>query len=205
MVRAWKGRWWDRASDLPAFASRNRSLHTSHIASPHPPDPHPDPLPHPPLRHSFVPVEVGLLLHAWGWHGLLLCYLSFGITSVWYFSLALMNHNAEHCSDIDLRNSARDWGEAQLYSSADFACESSFLGSIPWLWLNYHTVHHLFPHTDMSKHPGIQQILIKTCKEFNVNYRVSDPVTLYREMVGSFQGRSPLAVFKEINPYSGAI
>ena len=57
----------------------------------------------------------------------------------------------------------------------------------------------------MSKHPGIQQILIKTCKEFNINYRMSDPVTLYREMVGSFAGRSPLAVFKEINPYSGAI
>ena len=43
----------------------------------------------------FVPVEVFLLLHGWGWRGLLLCYLSFGITSVWYFSLALMNHNAE--------------------------------------------------------------------------------------------------------------
>jgi len=43
-----------------------------------------------------------------------------------YFSMALMNHNAEHTHDVDAHNAARDWGEAQLCASADWAVQTPF-------------------------------------------------------------------------------
>ena len=39
------------------------------------------------------------------------------------------------------------------------------------------------PRTDFSHHPAIQKILIKTCKEFDVQYITKDPFSIYCEMV----------------------
>ena len=72
-----------------------------------------------------------------------------------------MNHNAEHCMDVDARNKARDWGEAQLQSCADWGVQLSFRRAWIYLWLNYHTVHHLFPRLDFSHHPAAQAIIIE--------------------------------------------
>mmetsp|Transcript_21351 Transcript_21351/g.51425 ORF Transcript_21351/g.51425 Transcript_21351/m.51425 type:complete len:481 (-) Transcript_21351:114-1556(-) len=152
----------------------------------------------------LLPLQFWFILSKWGCpHGLALMFTSHGILSVYYYSLALMNHNAEHCCDVDARNKSRDWGEAQLNVSADWAVNGSFVQAIIWLWLNYHTVHHLMPRTDFSHHPAIQKILIKTCKEFNVQYITKDPVTIYCEMVRSFA--SPQSLFKEINIYGGGV
>lgn len=152
----------------------------------------------------ILPAQIGLMIHCWGpLQGLFLCWVIFGTTSVWYFTLALMNHNAEHCTDVKNRNASADWGVAQLNSSADFGTGRSFVASLPYLWLNYHTVHHMFPHTDMSKHPGIQSILEKTAKEFGILYRTGDVWTLYKEMLQSFS--TPASLFQEINVYAGAI
>lgn len=69
-----------------------------------------------------------------------------------------------------------------------------FLGSAQYLWLNYHTVHHLFPHTDMSKHPAIQQILMEVCDEFGIIYCRGKPLhELYMEMLETF--RTPRDLF----------
>ena len=69
-----------------------------------------------------------------------------------------------------------------------------FLGSAQYLWLNYHTVHHLFPHTDMSKHPGIQEVLMEVCDEFGIEYCRGKPLsTLYIEMLETF--RTPRDLF----------
>jgi len=38
----------------------------------------------------------------------------------------------------------------------------------------------------MSKHPGMQKILIETCKEFDVKYEINDFCTMYKEMAYSF-------------------
>ena len=97
-----------------------------------------------------------------------------------------MNHNTEESWDIDRRNNAQDWGEAQLIACADIGVGLTFLESWRYLWLNYHTVHHLFPHTDMSKHPGIQTILVETCKEFGIRYECNTFYSLYLEMCHNF-------------------
>ena len=129
-----------------------------------------------------------------------------GVMSVWYFSVALMNHNTAHTQDVRRRNAARDWGEAQLMASSDMEPGLSFLSSWKYLWLNYHTVHHLFPHTDMSRHPGIQRVLTETLKDFpEIRYDAGERGfwALYAEMMTSF--RVPRALGEEINlfPHNG--
>lgn len=133
-----------------------------------------------------------VLIRAWGWKGLGLTYTWMGLVGVWYFSLALMNHNARHTLDVHKRNKARDWGEAQLHSSVDWAVSSTFAESALYLWLNYHTVHHLCPRVDMSHHPAIQKILIETCKEFDTPYTFCTASQAYWEMIESFG--SPLSL-----------
>ena len=151
----------------------------------------------------ILPMEIGIMVYHWGWAwGLALMYTMYAILGIYYFTLALMNHNAEHCSDVKRRNDSRDWAEAQLNSSADWGVDFSFFQSIIYLWLNYHTVHHLFPHVDMSRHMGIQAILIKTCKEFDIEYVAGNPATIWKEMLHNFS--TPHSLFKIINTYSGA-
>ena len=88
--------------------------------------------------------------------------------SVWYFTIALMNHNTDHT--LVSRSSPRDWAEQQLMSCSDLGVGLSFLASWRYLWLNYHTVHHLFPTTDMSRHPEIQRILLEVAAKHKVSY-----------------------------------
>ncbi|MDP4848957.1 MAG: fatty acid desaturase, partial [Verrucomicrobiales bacterium] len=73
--------------------------------------------------------------------------------------MALMNHNAGHTQNVERRNKARDWGEMQLVSSADWGVQLPFEHAWIYLWLNYHTVHHLFPRLDFSHHHAAQSIL----------------------------------------------
>ena len=134
--------------------------------------------------------------------GLLRCYIQFGTASVWYFTIALLNHNTEQCLNIRAKNNAVDWGHAQLLSSTDIDVGSTFYGSIRYLWLNFHTVHHLLPHTDMSKHPGLQRVLLETLKDFpDVKYDVRGFGELYSEMIHSLA--TPLSLGEEIHLYPG--
>ena len=70
----------------------------------------------------------------------------------------------EHTHDVDARNGARDWGEAQLCASCDWAVHLPFYRAGIYLWLNFHTIHHLFPRLDFSHHPAAQRILLDTCQ-----------------------------------------
>ena len=131
--------------------------------------------------------QLGALLHAHGpYGGLLRMYIVFACTSVWYFTIALMNHNTNSSVDTSIREAARDWGERQLLSCSDFGTGLSFLASVPYLWLNYHTVHHLFPGIDMSHHPSIQNIVLQTAKEFNIQYETMPVYDALLEMVHNF-------------------
>jgi fatty acid desaturase/cytochrome b involved in lipid metabolism len=152
----------------------------------------------------LIPSQLAVMISAWGsLRGLLLVFLSYSVMSVYYFTMALMNHNAEHCMDVTARNAARDWGEAQLQSSADWGVHLSFWSAWRYLWLNYHTVHHMFPRIDFSHHGHIQSILMKTCDEFGVKYRAGKFIEIYREMMRSFS--TPQSLMQEIIVYSGGL
>jgi len=66
---------------------------------------------------------------------------------------------------------ARGWGAAQVATSADFAHGS-------WFWthvsggLNYQVVHHLFPGICHTHYPAIAPIVLDTCAEFKIPYKV---------------------------------
>ena len=153
---------------------------------------------------ALLPLEIALMIRAWGWRGLLLMYLSHAILGIYYFTMALMNHNAEACVNVQKRNAARDRGEAQLHASADWSVGLPFLAAGGYLWLNYHTVHHLFPRVDFSHHPALQSILIETCKEFGIKYSVtSSAVEIYAQMIWTFS--TPQSLMQEIMVYGGSI
>ena len=98
----------------------------------------------------LLPVEIAAMVYSWGLcRGLILMYISHAILGVYYFTIALMNHNSEHCLNVKERNRVRDWGETQLHSSADWSVRLPFWAAGIYLWLNYHKVHHyLFPLVD---------------------------------------------------------
>lgn len=151
-----------------------------------------------------LPLNICVMVCKWGLHGAAITYTWTAVMSVWYFTMALMNHNAEHCMDVDARNKAADWGAQQLVSSADWSVQLPFRRAWIYLWLNYHTVHHFFPKLDFSHHQAAQAILMKTCAEFNIKYVAADsPWTIYKEMVHSFA--SPRSLYKSIMVYGGGI
>ncbi|GMI07310.1 hypothetical protein TrVE_jg845 [Triparma verrucosa] len=150
----------------------------------------------------FLPTLVYLFYSTSGVYGLGLFWLNTATTSIYYFTMALMNHNSENTLNVKTRNEAKDWGEAQISSCADWSIQGKFLPSIIYLWLNYHCVHHLFPLTDFSHHRDIQGILMETCRDHGVEYVAGEFWTIYKEMVESFS--SPRSLFMEINCYNGS-
>lgn len=153
---------------------------------------------------ALLPLEIAIMVRAWGWRGLLLMYVAHAVLGIYYFTVALMNHNAESCMDVQQRNAAPDWGAAQLHASADWSVGLSFPAAGAYLWLNYHTVHHLFPRVDFSHHPALQRILIATCKEFGIEYSVTlSAAEIYRQMLRTFS--TPQSLMQEIMVYGGGI
>jgi len=140
-----------------------------------------------------------LLPYHYGLWGAFLSYSTMALMGIWYFSMALMNHNAAHTHDVQTRNNSKDWGIMQLHASADFGTDLTFLSAGRYLWLNFHTVHHLFPRTDFSHHPAIQRILMETCKEYDVKYVAGNFWQIYKEMVTSFS--TPRALLEEVSVY----
>ena len=153
---------------------------------------------------ALLPLELAAMVYAWGLRGLLLMYLAHAILGIYYFTMALMNHNAESCHDVRRRNAAPDWGAAQLHASADWSVGLPFLSAGRYLWLNYHTVHHLFPRVDFSHHPALQGILMETCTEFGIEYSVTlSAAEIYGQMLRTFA--TPTSLLQEIMVYGGDI
>eukprot|EP00547_Thalassionema_nitzschioides_P000459 CAMPEP_0194204406 /NCGR_PEP_ID=MMETSP0156-20130528/3931_1 /TAXON_ID=33649 /ORGANISM="Thalassionema nitzschioides, Strain L26-B" /LENGTH=391 /DNA_ID=CAMNT_0038930405 /DNA_START=161 /DNA_END=1333 /DNA_ORIENTATION=- len=57
----------------------------------------------------FFPVFHYLFWSRWGWYGLALYFGMNSITANYYFTMALMNHNAEFTHNVKQRNKSRDW------------------------------------------------------------------------------------------------
>lgn len=149
----------------------------------------------------FLPLIFLIMISKWKLYGLLLLYVCHGTLGIYYFTIALMNHNTYDAQNVSKRNKARDWAEAQLISSADWCIDLSFYQSIIFLWLNYHTVHHLFPKVDFSHHYELTKILIETCKEYNINYNVLSPFQIYKECINTFS--KPQSLMQTIDIYAG--
>lgn len=150
----------------------------------------------------LFPTIAGLFVISHGIWGAFLKFVSVGTLGIYYFTIALMNHNAEACLNVNLRNAQNDWGAAQIVSCADFGIQSGFFWSMRYLWLNYHCVHHLFPLVDQTHHPGIQLILMEECERHGLHYEAGNFWKIYQEMVTSFG--TPLSLWKEINSYNGS-
>jgi fatty acid desaturase len=134
-------------------------------------------------------LQLALLTIFHGWWGFMLFMIKSGVCSEWYLTCAFVNHNSEAAWRLADRAEAKDWAEAQLCACSDIGQPGlPFYGSAMYLWLNYHSVHHVFPHTDMSKHPGIQSVMEDCCKDFGIKYcRGKSILVLYREMVQLFR------------------
>lgn len=138
----------------------------------------------------IVPVQCCLMYTSWGMYGLGLIFLNQALCGIYYFTVALANHNAEFSLDLDAVNNARDWGEQQILVSGDIHTGIGYYNSMTFLWLNYHCVHHLFPTIDQWHHPAIQRILTKTCAEFDIPYRCWSLSQLFVSMMRTFLGSS---------------
>lgn len=151
----------------------------------------------------FFPLWHYLFYLKWGWMGVGLVVMMTAVTGNYFYTIALMNHNADNAVDFEQRNNARDWGEAQLICSADFCTHFNFYQAMSLLLLNFHTVHHLFPKVDFCHHPAISQILTETCKEFDIPYRNGSPVKIYKEMIKNFATQT--SSVKEVLVYAGGV
>ena len=128
----------------------------------------------------IFPLLVYLFIRQEGLWGFVLFFTNTSTTGIYYFTMALMNHNAENTLNVAKRNSTDDWGAAQIFSCADWGIQMRFLPSFIFLWLNYHCVHHLFPLVDFSHHREIQSILMETCRDHHVEYEAGNFFEIYR-------------------------
>ena len=135
-----------------------------------------------------LPTQLLLLAlrHGLG-RALALVFVQTSVTGVWYFSLALTNHNAASCAG---RESARlGWAHRQVRTCADWDTECSFPRSVfLWLGLNHHTLHHLFPTLDFCHHRRAQRVLERVCRRHGVAYRRATFLQLYAESLRTFRG-----------------
>lgn len=121
--------------------------------------------------------------------GALMLVLATGIASFWYFMVALGNHNTDAAWNLQARLGAQDWREAQLQVSSDVGTQLGYIASAQFVWLNYHTVHHLVPAVDQSHHPQIQRILVEVCDEYGIAYSTCTYWQMLRGMVKTFSTR----------------
>ena len=110
-----------------------------------------------------------------GWRnyniGILMFFIENGVTSYYFLIVALMNHNQEILTwDLNKISKCKDWGEYQLAVSCDIGFNYNWLQSMLCLFQNYHTIHHLFPATDLSHHGDIQNILIRVSEKHHLKY-----------------------------------
>ena len=131
--------------------------------------------------------------------GVSLCAISTVTCSVWYFTIALMNHNQEENWDMEQykKNSKLGWAEMQLVTSSDIGYNYGFIGSMLCLWLNYHTVHHLLPTVDMSHHREAQSILLQVSKKHGIPYYYKSFWEMYWNMLETFSIPRAIQVMME--------
>ena len=121
----------------------------------------------------WLPLQAAAFVWAHGAaKGVLLVFLQVSVTSAWYFSIALINHNgASSRFGSAARDEQDDWAAWQLQTCVDFDTGCGFYKSVfLYLGLNRHGAHHVFPRLDFSKHSIAQRVIEEVCAEFGVGY-----------------------------------
>jgi fatty acid desaturase len=156
------------------------------------------------LGKALLPLVCYLTIAANGLlSGLALLYAYNGTIGIYYFTMALMNHNSEKTVTVERRNAnVDDWGKQQISSCADWGVQEGFWWSMRYLWLNYHCVHHLFPLIDFSYHQEIQVILMEACRDHKVEYEAGEFWDIYGQMVRGFG--TPRSLGEEVFLYCGS-
>ena len=98
----------------------------------------------------------------------MLIFLQVSVTSTWYSSIALVNHNgASSRFGSTARDEEDDWRSVVAQDlRADFDTDCDFYKSVfLYLGLNRHGAHHVFPRLDFSKHVIAQRVIEKVCAE----------------------------------------
>lgn len=86
------------------------------------------------------------------------------------FQLAHMVEETQFPSPDAITNKIeQEWAVHQVNTTANFATKNK---TICWLLggLNFQIEHHLFPNISHVHYPKINQFVVATCKEFNINY-----------------------------------
>ncbi|KAI3646984.1 hypothetical protein MP228_007205 [Amoeboaphelidium protococcarum] len=105
------------------------------------------------------------------------------VSSYWLALTFQANHvvdDVEWPLPNDQNEISMDWAEMQVVTAQDYAHKSffwtNFAGS-----LNYQVIHHVFPNICQHYYPEITPIVMKTCQEYGIRYRVKDT---YWEAIG---------------------
>ncbi|KAB7500082.1 hypothetical protein Anas_00797 [Armadillidium nasatum] len=102
------------------------------------------------------------------------------IHTVGYYFFTLIGLTAGHhhpniYHEGDKHLEEKDWGLHQILATrerGELFMNNVFLASISF---GNHTLHHLFPTVDHSKLPYLQEVLLETCKEFDIKFEVYTP------------------------------
>lgn len=118
----------------------------------------------------YIALPIKFSSHTWG-----------QLLAVWAISqavtgwlLALMFQVAHVVDDVQYLepvDASRGWAAKQVATTADFS-HGSFLWTHFSGGLNYQVVHHLFPAISHTHYPAIAPIVLQTCREYNVPYKV---------------------------------
>ncbi|WP_090973847.1 fatty acid desaturase family protein [Parapedobacter composti] len=118
--------------------------------------------------YLIIPIlTVGWLPALLGW---LIAGVSCGFCLAVVFQLAHVVEATQFpAADADTGKIEQEWMVHQLSTTANFATRSRI---VSWLLggLNFQVEHHLFPRISHVHYPAINQLVKKTCKEFNVAY-----------------------------------
>jgi len=117
------------------------------------------------LEYLIITFHIFMMIHGKSW----LLFFSFVISMNINYCIAVL---PDHDTMETLENSKKkcsDWGESQVLHSANFSNKNMVYTRL-YGGINYQIEHHLFP-TVCSYHlPKLKKLVVKTCKEFGINY-----------------------------------
>lgn len=124
---------------------------------------------------AYISLFIVLPIYMLGWPVALGGYFCLSLTTgIFITTVFQMAHVVENMDFItgteDLTTVPSDWASHQVQTTSNFATKNRF-----WAWmlggLNFQVEHHLFPKISHIHYPKLNEIVKKTCEEFQVRYQ----------------------------------